>query len=356
VLAALQQAQASGKLQDVRNVAAGNLKQVMDALIDVLKPAAGAPRNYWVGDIEGRQDNQLQTLIDAGAVKFREDGKATFGDKNTRVVFLGDIGDRGPWSIRARKILMELRKEDPKRVDILWGDRCLSKLGLINDLPNLQALKDPGYKAWLGKKLQVEGGASETQLKASNSTAMQVQYWLEAHAAREQLMHHESELNALDVGEGLEHYRTALADERGVHPSKITIEDAAEHYAQSLMPGGEYFEFLKMGNWGADLGERGGAPAMAWHGGASSTSIRQVPLDDRLPTDAKDYARRWTDMGHRLFEQVELSIKKNGRVPPEILSLGDSDYGPSSCEPTAAPSATAASPSRTSRHCSSVSA
>jgi hypothetical protein len=308
----------------MRTVASGNLKGVMDVLLEALEPKKGAPKNYWVGDIEGRADNQLQTLIDNGVVKFDESGKATFADKNSRVVFLGDIGDRGPWSIRARKVLTELKREDPKRVDILWGNRCLSKLGLLNDLPDLKSMKDEGYKSWLTKK--AGDGASPAKLRELNTVSNQVQFWLEGHAAREQLMHHESELNQLESGNGLEHYREALAEQRGVPASKISLDEAAQNYIDSMKPGGEYFDYLKMGNWGADLSQNGQSPALAWHGGMSSTSIRQVPLDDRLPKDAKEYARRWADMGHRLFEQVEESINKTGRVPSELLSLGDSDW------------------------------
>lgn len=324
ILAALKQAQAQGKLQEMRTVASGNLKGVMDTLLDALEPKKGVPRNYWVGDIEGREDNQLQTLIDNGVITFDEHGKAQFADQNSRVVFLGDIGDRGPWSIRARKVLTELKRQDPKGVDSLWGNRCIGKLGLLNDLPALKSLKDEGYKAWLTEK--AGDGATPAQVRELNTTAHQVQFWLQEHAAREQLMHHETELNQVETEDGLEHYRSALAEQRGVPASKISLEEAAQNYLDSLKPGGEYFEFLKMGNWGADLRGNGMSNALAWHGGTSSTSIKQVPLDDRLPADAKDYARRWQDMGNRLFEQVEESIKKTGRVPTELLSLGDSDW------------------------------
>jgi hypothetical protein len=229
------QALASGELKVPRRVAADGLQNVMNVMLDLLQPPEDLPRNYYVGDIEGREDNQLSTMLNNGLIKIGDDGRAHFTDDKTRVVFLGDIGDRGPWSIRARKILTDLKTEDPTRVDIVWGNRCLSKLGLLNDLPKLKSLKPKGYQAWLAKKSDLPPGASREELQAKNTPAMQVQFWLAEHSAREALMHSGEELNQLAADGGLEMHRKALAEKRGVPVKSVTLDEAAG--SRGTLPG-----------------------------------------------------------------------------------------------------------------------
>jgi hypothetical protein len=297
-LAALVKLHEQGKLDEVRKTGAQNmtvLKGLMDDLLSVQK--GDAPKNYWVGDIEGREQNNLTPLIESGAIKLDPKGNgsdAKLTEKGARLVFLGDIGDRGGIAMWARRVLTSLHKQDPKNVDIIWGNRCLSKLALLNDLPNLQNVDDKGYRAFLDKKGD------------GNSVANQVQYWLQEHGARGELEFHRQELSK-DLGRD------------------VGLNEAAQHYIDALKPGGEYFEFLRLGNWGVTP-DRVDAPVISWHGGASKESIRQVPGSDQIPTSAKQYAQDWSVMGKDLFAEMEASIKKTGRVPPQILSLGESDW------------------------------
>lgn len=309
-LAAVAKLHEQGKLDEVRRAGAQNLgvmKQLLDDLIGTWQTGTAklqGPKGFWVGDIEGREDNQLRTLIDAGVIVSKGDGgDARLADPGSRVVFLGDIGDRGGVAMWARRVLTSLKTQRPDAVDIVWGNRCLAKLGLLNDLPALEKLDDAGYRSFLAKQA---GSDHPAKLKALNTPANQVQYWLQGHGAREELDFH----------------RTELAESMG---RPVSLDEAARHYVESLKPGGEYFEFLKLGNWGVTP-DRAQAPVMAWHGGASRESIRQVPLDDQLPSGALDYGERWMKMGADLIAEVERSIRTTGRVPAEILSLGDSDW------------------------------
>jgi hypothetical protein len=310
---ALQRLRNAGKLGDLRQIAATNLKAVMDALVEAHQPKPGTPHNHWIGDIEGRSNNGLTTLIEAGVIRVGADGSdASLSAKSSRIVFLGDIGDRGAESIFARRVLTTLKQKYPDRVDILWGNRCLSKLGLHNDLPRLEQLEDKDYRAWLGKKEGVPDDRNALQTK--NTVANRVEYWLQAHGAGAGLVNHHRELVEIQKG---------LAAERG-DGVEVTLDQAAQSYIDALKPGGEFFEFLKLGNWGTTPSEVRG-PVVAWHGGASSTSIRQVPGDDRAVQGATDWMNRWQAMGHSLIEKVEQQLRTSGTVPLEILSLGDSD-------------------------------
>lgn len=74
-LKALVQLQESGKLDQVRQNGAQNLgllKGLMDDLVKTYQAnglaSVTAPKNHWVGDIEGRENNGLKSLIDAGAL------------------------------------------------------------------------------------------------------------------------------------------------------------------------------------------------------------------------------------------------------------------------------------------------
>lgn len=297
-LAALVKLHGAGKLDEVRKTGAQDMAVLKGLMDDLLAVQEGdAPRNYWVGDIEGREHNNLQPLIDGGAIAMdpKGDGSdARLTEEGTRLVFLGDIGDCGGIAMWARRVLTSLKKNDPQSVDIIWGNRCLAKLGLLNDLPSLQSLEDKGYRAFLDRKGE------------ENSVANQVQYWLQEHGARGQLEFHRQELSR-DLGR------------------EVGLEEAAQHYIDGLKPGGEYFEFLRLGNWGTTPDDVK-APVISWHGGASKESIRAVPFEERLPTSARDYAQQWMKMGKELFAHVEAAYTTTGRIPPEILSLGDSDW------------------------------
>lgn len=316
VLDALVAARAAGAIKPAQQLAATNIKGLLDTLLSARNADVSVPRNYYVGDIEGRVENQLKTLIDAGVIAVAADGTARFTDAagdGARVVFLGDIGDRGPVSIRARKILSSLAAANPGRVDYTWGNRCIGKLGLLNALPLLEQLEDPAYAAWLSKR---HGGATGPALRAANALEERVQYWLETHSARDQLDHHKTELTAL------EEHRQELSIEEG---RTVTLAEAAHNYVESLKPGGEYFEFLRLGNWGVDPDKIQG-PVLAFHSGGSATSIAGIPGDDRLPVDARDWNTRWLALGEKLFAQLEAALLAGRPVPSMILELGDSDY------------------------------
>lgn len=311
-LQALVQLQESGKLDQVRKNGAKNLgllKGLMDDLIKTYQDngstgVVGA-KNLWVGDIEGRENNGLKALIDAGAMTCDADGNnAKLTDKNARLIFQGDIGDRGAVGIWARRVLTSLKKANPAAVDIIWGNRCLSKLGLLNDLEAMRNLTDKGYVAHLKK--QAGGDASQAALKAANTAAAQVDYWLGSHGARGELKNHQQELQKMTG-------------------KPVPLEEAAKNYIDSLKPGGEFFEYLKLGNWGVSP-ERLQAPVIAWHGGASDASIRGVPGASKVPTSAKEYVRDWMKMGTHIFAELEQSLKATGKVPLSILSLADSDW------------------------------
>jgi hypothetical protein len=202
-LKALVQLQESGKLDQVRKNGAQNLgllKGLMDDLVKTYQQngmaSVAAPKNHWVGDIEGRDNNGLKSLIDAGALTCDPDGgNAKLTEQNARLVFQGDIGDRGAIGMWARKVLTSLKTSNPEGVDIIWGNRCAAKLGLLNDLEGMQKLTDKGYRAHLMKQPGVDG--SPASLKAANTVSVQVEYWPATHGARNELQYHQQELQQI---------------------------------------------------------------------------------------------------------------------------------------------------------------
>ena len=297
-------------LPELKENASSNLTALRDAMINALalnQGLKGADVTYWVGDIEGRADNDISTLIEAGVLK-QDDatGLLDFAKETSRLTFLGDVCDRGPASIRTRAQLVTLKEKYPDRVDIVWGNRDIKSLRLIGELPAMGRLEDKAYVAWLDKKIEGDGGTPSPAARAKlNTIENRVQFWTGYNSAPEALKFHQQELSEI----------------RG---KDVPLREAAQDYVNSLMPGGEFYKFLSLGNFGA----RHGDSVIAWHGGASKTGIGIVPGDTQAYDNANDWFDGWQKLGTRLWGETAAAMEK-GEPPPELLlQVADGNWNP----------------------------
>lgn len=84
-----------------------------------------------LGDLEGNL-NRFEDFIKKTDTLYRaEDGKLKMiGDK--KFVFLGDVMDRGPGSLRIMNDLIHLKKKYPNQVTIILGNRDINKLKIMS--------------------------------------------------------------------------------------------------------------------------------------------------------------------------------------------------------------------------------
>ena len=279
-----------------------NLGRLMDILSDKLGTGLGIQEGnvYFSGDTEGRVVNDFATLKEQGKVVKSSDGQVRFRDDDASFVFMGDLGDWGPSSLKLAEEMLSLKESAPERVGFVWGNRDLGKLAIHNDLPalvNLTGEAGERYSAWLEKQ-PAEGKA--------NTDANRVQYWLEEHSAPQALQFHR---------EGLE--------EKLGRP--VELDEAARHYVKSWSPGGTFFEFVKQGSFAPPV-HLTGDTHMAFHGGAARDNITAIPGESVLPENINDVIQGQYDLGRRLIDQCEKDLLAGRPVKSMILSLGDSNW------------------------------
>lgn len=279
-----------------------NLGRLMDILSDKLGTGLGIQEGnvYFSGDTEGRVVNDFATLKEQGKVVKSSDGQVRFRDDDASFVFMGDLGDWGPSSLKLAEEMLSLKESAPERVGFVWGNRDLGKLAIHNDLPalvNLTGEAGERYSAWLEKQ-PADGKA--------NTDANRVQYWLEEHSAPQALQFHR---------EGLE--------EKLGRP--VDLDEAARHYVKSWSPGGTFFEFVKQGSFAPPV-HLTGDTHMAFHGGAARDNITAIPGESVLPENINDVIQGQYDLGRRLIDQCEKDLLAGRPVKSMILSLGDSNW------------------------------
>lgn len=96
--------------------------------------AAPGERVYAIGDVHGRLDllRSLLRTLDADA--------AGLAREATRIVFLGDLIDRGPHSRQVLELVRFLQRRDPERVVVLLGNHEAMLLAAVEGDPSAQRM------------------------------------------------------------------------------------------------------------------------------------------------------------------------------------------------------------------------
>jgi hypothetical protein len=191
-----------------------------------------------ISDVEGSWA-RLSSFVDrAPGVYFDALGRIVV-DEDTVFVFGGDAVDRGPWSRRVVRTLLEARLRQPDQVVLLGGNRDINKIRVPREVngmlsrrapDDVRALPRPDLLRWIFNHTMGAQGAFEFR---------------------------RDELRA----EGLDH-------------SDNTVVDS---FVTDLLPdGGDHFRFLQH----AQLAFRCG-PTLFVHGGIANEALGHVPGHDR---------------------------------------------------------------------------
>lgn len=191
-----------------------------------------------ISDVEGSWARLASFVDRAPGVYFDTLGRLVV-DEDTVFVFGGDAVDRGPWSRRVVRTLLEARMRQPDQVVLLGGNRDINKIRVPREVNGMlprrapdevRALSKPDLLRWIFNHTMGAQGAFEFR---------------------------RDELRA----EGLEH-----GDDAVVHS-----------FVVDLLPGdGEHFRFLQH----AQLAFRCG-PTLFVHGGIANEALGHVPGHDR---------------------------------------------------------------------------
>ncbi len=257
---------------------------------------------HFVTDLEGRRGG-IDKLVEAGKLRW-VDGKLDFvhtNDPNEKLVFGGDLPDRGPDSIKLVQWLVDLKRRYPERVTLIWGNRDLNKLGLLHDLPRLQTAKDSAYLDWLEAKKKIDPASGQNNLEN------QVEFWLEARGNKGGLDRHQQELTEL-LGR------------------EVSRREAAQDMVDQVKPGGTFFEYLRLGQViHADKS------VLYVHGGVSPENYGIVPGHTQRVGDARQWVRELNAWGHRELEQIAQAVESKGmgeHVSLKLLGYGDAIWDP----------------------------
>ncbi len=248
-------------------------------------PIVGQKQQYpytYITDLEGFKEG-LTHEIEQKGLTFNEKGELDFTRSHFELVVGGDIGDRGPDSIKVRRWLLQLKKKYPDRVKLIIGNRDINKLILLD--------------RW------------HHQSRESTSLL-------------EFLQHNLTELGCKNC---LELHRVELEELRS---KRVTLEEAAKDYFKQLEPGGEYFEYVKQGEFITRKGE-----VLIVHGMVSTANYGVVPSQKEIHTNVDQWVLALENWGRSQVKEIETNYGKQGKEKSpawqainQLVAYGDSKF------------------------------
>jgi hypothetical protein len=280
--------------------------------------AAPGPMLYGT-DFEGMNDNFIGLLRQKG-IRVKG-GRLEFSDKKTEVVFGGDLIDRGDHSIRLIRLLTDLKQRHPDRVTLIWGNRDVKSLALPKNEHDLKVRYSRDFADWIvdryvTHKTGMTAARRRALWKRHNTLANRVEFWLDSHSARGGFGHHQSELGIL------EQHRRELEAIEGRHVSRTW---AARDYIRRILPGGEIFNYLKLGQVMAIKGS-----TLFVHGGVTNENLYYVPGESKPARGVRSWVKKsnaWCEAQLKLYEKAARTGKR-GSLPQTLVEYGDARWDP----------------------------
>jgi hypothetical protein len=96
-----------------------------------------------ISDVEGSWARLSTFFQRTDGLRLGDDGRLHVDDDELTFVFGGDAIDRGPWSRRVVRALLDVKERQPDRVVLLAGNRDLNKLRLLRELAGALPKKAP---------------------------------------------------------------------------------------------------------------------------------------------------------------------------------------------------------------------
>jgi len=236
-------------------------------------------------DVEGNFDYFQKYLSLSGVLQQDKDGSLLLKE-GAIFVFGGDVCDKGIGSIRITRLLVALKKKYGDRVRFIMGNRDINKMRWTSELDDfeIQHLDDVPGPYWvkeeirvsprqfLSKVIDAQGTAPTPESKAAallklNTPANRVRWMLEA---------------TMGSAGDFERRKQELSIITG--KQEISDEEVVESFLSSVRPGGEQYEFLKLGQL-AYIHEE----TLFVHGGINKENMGYVPFASHRFASIKDW-------------------------------------------------------------------
>lgn len=268
----------------------------------------------YMTDFEG-DASSFDSLVEHGKIKIDKNGKPVIVDPKTEIVFGGDLPDRRPDSIRLVEMMSALKEKYPERVTLIWGNREMNKLGLINDIEGLRSGSHPEYRAHLLSEIEKGEGKrlsrkrKDELIKKYNTPSRQASWWLSNQGAGDALKFHQEELSK-KLGKN------------------ISIDEAAKDYIERMMPpDGTFFKYLRQGQIAAIK-----EGTFFVHGGLNQSNILRVPGDSKTYPNHQEWVSALNSWGDSQLEEVE-RLHRSGNSS-KVSKLNLFRYGDAKWDPT----------------------
>lgn len=268
--------------------------------------AWAGPNVLYVTDLEGR-DGNIQSLVQQGKLRI-VDGKLELVDPDSKLIFGGDLVDRGPHSIQLRRWLVDLKERFPDRVVLLWGNRDLNKLALSQHIAIAERNPPVAYQNWLHEKLRLSHDrlpsdplAVARMARQINTVANRVLWWTEKNGIPNAVEFHRQEMEKLSG-------RT------------VNLEQAADDIARALDPKtGEFMRYLELGQLGHVEGN-----TLYVHGGVSKENAGVVPGEYDTAKTPQEWIERLNNWGREQLKLFREDISEKRRYAnSRLVMYGD---------------------------------
>jgi nicotinate-nucleotide adenylyltransferase len=232
---------------------------------------AGGPDLIVSSDWEGKED-ALLTHISNGDLRL-VNGELEFAHPNSEFLFGGDLFNLGPDSAKLLDLMAKFKNRYPERVHLVWGNHDLNILSLVAGYQRLQ--------------------------KAHGTPLGIVKAWQKEQALNDVLRYHQQ----------------GLAKKLG---KPVSEEQAAADFLRSALPGGERFEFIRLGQIGGGHGRK-----FFVHGGLTDENLGVIPGRTEKYTDLKRWASDFGEDARRELDRISAQYKSGKPVRSWLLGYGD---------------------------------
>ncbi len=263
----------------------------------------------YVTDLEGRRGN-IDALIERGSLVIK-DNELDFTGPESKLVFGGDLVDRGPDSIKLRKWLVSLKEKYPSRVTLLWGNRDLNKLSLAQTLLSFKNTTPNSFNNWVldkakqsGHSIPIKKSDLDNFLATRNTEANRILWWSENRGIPKILELHKIELEELSG-------------------KKVTLDEAAADLAKSLDPkNGDFFHYLSLGQLGKIDNN-----TLYVHGGVSAENYRVIPGETSRATTAQEWISKLNNWGAKQLQKFKDDLQTDKPITSsKLLRYGDATW------------------------------
>ncbi|MCT4641342.1 MAG: metallophosphoesterase [Bacteriovoracaceae bacterium] len=257
----------------------------------------------YLTDIEGRFE-KLQTFINKGFIEYTSDG-IDFTHKKTKLIFGGDLTDRGNHSIRLRKLLLNLKQKHPDKVHLILGNRDLNKLKIIPMIKELD-LSNIKYKQWLQGYIATK----KTHLTADELHDLNLKKFDDMETKMTY------SLQELNCHVALQAHKEELENTLG---KKITMLEASENYFEMLdNKNSDFWKYLRNSQI-SHIEKSGNHKILFIHGGLTKENLGYIPDLKKKVSNIE----KWSQDLNKWAKSEINSLSENIKLKSKIIEYGD---------------------------------